>query len=168
MKSFDALYREYGDKLVRYTRRVGRGSHYAEDAAQEAWIAFLKSDGVENPKGWLTIAAKRAYWDHMKREVRKTSVGDYDMIDAPCEGDQEAMMERSRIAEAVRGLKVPVNGLSKAKKPASQAMKDNLELMFCGYDSGEIARARGVSRQGVHDNLERGIKALKAEWGIDD
>ena len=164
MKSFDALYREYGDKLVRYTRRVGRGSYYAEDAAQEAWIAFLKSDGVENAKGWLTIAAKRAYWDHMKREVRKTSVGDYDMIDAPCEGDQEAMLERSRIAEAIDNIPPPASG----PKSGHNAMQENLRLFFLDYDSGEIAAMRGGTGAGARASIKRGIKALKAEWGIDD
>ena len=165
--SIDALYREHSGAVLNHAKRISDNNHYAEDAAQDAWIALMGAKGVNNARRWLITAAKREYWRYMRREARKVSVGDHDELDAPCEGGQEKIEERRRIALAVDYLEVPI-GRGSDMQPASEAMKENLRLMFAGHDSGEIAKARGVSGAGVRDNLARGIKALKAHWGIND
>lgn len=165
--SIDALYREHSGSVLNHAKRISDNNHYAEDAAQDAWIALMGAKGVNNARRWLITAAKREYWRYMRREARKVSVGDHEELDTPCEGEQEANCERKRIASALDGLMVPI-GKGSEMQNASEPMKHNLGLMFMGYDSGEIAKMRGVSSAGVRDNLARGIKALKAHWGIDE
>lgn len=165
----DTLYRKHNADLLRYASNVTGASDEALDIVHQAWAEFIASGSEpENPQAWLKLIIKRGWWRFARRQKGVIYTGQHDRLDSPCEGDQEPHCERNRIGDAIDCLRVPLNGRSDKMQPASDAMKANLGLMFAGYDSAEIAQIRGVSGAGVRDNLTRGIKALKAHWGIDD
>lgn len=70
----EGYYREFGEVIYQYLRRVYRSESDAEDATQEAFFrlhkALVNGDPVENPRGWVLTVARRLMLDVVKRRQK--------------------------------------------------------------------------------------------------
>ncbi|MGH2984572.1 MAG: RNA polymerase sigma factor [Solirubrobacterales bacterium] len=72
------LYVGKGEYLLRIARANSRSPDDAEEALQDAFIAFIRKfdpDGEAPPLAWLTLALKRECWGRIRSPHMQRSVG---------------------------------------------------------------------------------------------
>jgi RNA polymerase sigma factor (sigma-70 family) len=142
--------------LLSVARRNADCDADAEEAVQEAFVAFIESydpAGGAPPMAWLTLVVKRICW--RVRCARRREVGELvpgaeggaaTFADAPAETEGRVVdLEEARAR--LRGL-----------KPDERTA---IGLAAAGYSYGEIAERRGWTRTKVNRCLYEGRVALR-------
>ena len=79
MESFEEIYSLYFKDIYRYVLSLCRNSEQAEEITQETFNQAMKS--ISSFRGdckmtvWLCQIAKHLYFDYLKKEKHKTTVG---------------------------------------------------------------------------------------------
>jgi len=148
--AMEELFRRYWSGAHRAAFLVVHDAALAEDVAQEAFLAAVRSlhrfDRRRPFRPWLhRIVVNRAI-DHARaREVRRE-------VPAELVGDPEA--DPPRVSESSGDLM----GALAALPPEQRAVVVLRHLL--GYTPGEIARLLGLPRGTVNSRLRRGLDAL--------
>jgi RNA polymerase sigma factor (sigma-70 family) len=140
--------------LLRVAKRNAACEADAEEAVQEAFVAFIESydpAGGAPPLAWLTLVAKRKCW--RARGSRRREVGELlpgaeagRLVDAPPETEGRVVdLEEARAR--LRGLKADE--------------RSAIGLAAAGYIYGEIAERRGWTVTKVNRCLYEGRIALR-------
>jgi RNA polymerase sigma factor (sigma-70 family) len=150
------IYAERRGHLVSVAMRNAACEADAEEAVQEAFLAFIESydpAAGSPPIAWLTLTMKRACW--RAREARRREVGELlpgaeaqagPLVDGPGEIDGRVVdLEQARTR--LRGL-----------KPDERTA---IGLAAAGYAYGEIAGLRGWTRTKVNRCLYEGRRRLR-------
>lgn len=155
----------------------------AEDMTQGAWAELwrAKDKGLpDNVLAWVCRVARRLWWKELHPDKnRRQRLPEFQCLEF-IDFDQEIAFstdggvhdagERAHLYRTIENLTTPYrrkDGVIESR-PARQSMKDTLRLVAQTGNAAEAARIRGVRENGMRDTLERGIKALKAHWGIDE
>lgn len=172
-KQFGALFRALHARLTAYAHRVF-DPMYADDAAQLAWIEAWKRRAEIVPDtlwGWLCRVVRQKHWQILNRfrGSRSQNSGEHtswetliaedglplDMADS---GAQEASAERSMLYRSLANMKLPPR--------SRESLRETMVLVAQTGSVLEAAQARGVSEQGARVLYNRGIEALREQWGL--
>jgi RNA polymerase sigma-70 factor (ECF subfamily) len=156
--AFTALVATYHEELLRVAFVITGDADVASDAAQHAWqIAWRKLGRLREPervRSWLVaIAANEAR--QLARSRRRRSVMEIAVVP-----------EADRVADpgATIGRLDLVNALARLKAED----RELLAMRFvAGFDSFEIAAARGVSASGTRARIARVLAQLRKELDRD-
>src|SRR5262245_46886620 len=153
-----ALVATYHEELLRVAFVITGDAEVASDAAQHAWqIAWRKLGGLREPervRSWLiAIAANEAR--QLTRRQRRRSVVEIGVVpEADTDADPGAGIGRLDLVNALARLKAEDREL--------------LSLRFvAGFDSFEIAAARGMSASGTRARIARVLVQLRKELDRD-
>lgn len=159
------LYAERRSYLLRIARRNSLSSEDAEDALQEAFLAFIRAfdpDGKAHPLAWLTLTLKRACWELHRREHLDRRAGQelgpgeegpgvrLDWIHDPTRSPQERAELGAQVGEA-RGQ------LAQLKRDERRA----LGLLAVGYSYAEIGELTGWSHTKINRCIAEGRARLR-------
>jgi RNA polymerase sigma factor (sigma-70 family) len=142
--------------LLAVARRNAACEADAEEAVQEAFLAFIESydpAGGAPPVAWLTLVLKRKCWrarGARRREVRELLPG--------AEAEAEALASSPPDTEA------RVVDLEEARarlRPLKPDERTAIGLAAAGYSYGEIAERRGWTQTKVNRCLYEGRAALR-------
>lgn len=170
-KQFGALFRALHARLTAYAHRVF-DPMYADDAAQLAWIEAWKRRAEIVPNtlwGWLCRVVRQKHWQILNRakaakyRFLETSWDEL-LEDAGApehmteDGTQEASVERSMLYRSLANMKLPPR--------SRESLRETMVLVAQTGSVLEAAQARGVSEQGARVLYNRGIEALREQWGL--
>jgi RNA polymerase sigma factor (sigma-70 family) len=156
------IYREKRGYLLTIARRRATGNADAEEALQEAFIAFIRHFDPERgapPLAWLTLTLKRQCGAkrrkaHLDRYVGQEAERGGDergfvlaSIPSPASGPEDLVSEREEASTRLAGL-----------KPDERVA---LLLQACGYSYEEIGAARGWTYTKVNRCVNEGRAALR-------
>jgi RNA polymerase sigma factor (sigma-70 family) len=160
------IYRERRAYLLRIAERNSRSRADAEEALQEAFIAFLRAYDPgrgAHPLAWLTLVLKRECWQRTRREHLDRRAGQeaeltdgeigcaLELIPDVGRSPQEAAELRDEVAEVRERL-------SKLKPQERRA----LSLLALGYSYREIAEITGWTHTKINRCIAEGRAALRA------
>lgn len=166
------IYAERRSQLLRIAERNSRNPNDAEEALQEALIAFIRfydPDGEAHPVAWLTLVLKRECWARTRREHLDRRIGQeadvpngevgsaLELIPDPGHGPQESALITERTAE-VR------DQLAELKPQERRA----LSLLALGYSYAEIGEITGWTYTKINRCIAEGrarLRRLAAEPG---
>jgi RNA polymerase sigma factor (sigma-70 family) len=167
--SAERLAREiYGERrgyLLAIARRHSIGAADAEDALQEAFIAFIRSfdpDRGAHPLAWITLVLKRACWERRRREHLDRRAGQelnpdeaglgvrLESLDGPTRSPQEWVELGAEVAELR-------NDLARLKEDERRA----LSLLAWGYSYEEIRGLTGWTYTKVNRCVAEGRARLR-------
>jgi DNA-directed RNA polymerase specialized sigma24 family protein len=167
----DNLLRDHGAKLRAQTRRNAQLPSDAEDALQDACIAFLRF--YDGPGGldalrWMQLVSKRCAWaigrrTHRQRERGLESVGAGDQRSVSPADDFELFL-----ADPARGpaeLAEDADTARERRRLFAQLKRDErraLLLLALGYSYAEIAERFGWTYTKVNRCINEGRAALRA------
>lgn len=154
--AFDALYRRYFDRLVRYCQKRVGDPLEAEELAQEAFARALRAlpslEGERRFYPWMTVIAGRLCVDSHRRRGRSEPSAVIDL--GGVEGGQEQVVDH-----------VETEVLNSALERLASRHRDVLDLRERrGWSYQKIAQEYGVSLGTVEALLFRARKALKREF----
>jgi len=154
----EALWSRFGAAISRTLLAYERDAYLREDLAQDVFLAVLASiDRIEaatNPKAYLFRIAHNVATDHVARESRRRWVELDDGITDPSvdpQGDAQSAVERERLLEAVRALRLPYRQV--------------VVLVLEGVEQAEIAEILGITEGTVRIRLLRAKALLKELLG---
>ena len=160
---FDAVYRRYGDDVLRLACFYLGSREQAEDVAQDVFVRFLtKGDEVppEKEKAWLMVAAVNRCRDHWRSAWFRRVLKDEDtLLRIPAEENDalERREEREAVLQAVQKLAPPFR---------------EVVLLFYYEEMtiAEIAETMGISQGTAASRLARGrekVGKMLKEAGYD-
>jgi DNA-directed RNA polymerase specialized sigma24 family protein len=150
------IYAASREHLLSVARRNAACEADAEEAVQEAFVAFIESydpAGGAPPLAWLTLVAKRKCWRSggaRRREVGELLPG--------------AEAEAGRLAGSAPEVEGRVVDLEEARARLRGLKPDErsaIGLAAAGYSYGEIAGRRGWTKTKVNRCLYEGRVALR-------
>jgi RNA polymerase sigma factor (sigma-70 family) len=150
------IYAAWREHLLRVAKRNAACEADAEEAVQEAFVAFIESyDPAAGapPVAWLTTTAKRKCW--RARDARRREVGE--LLPG-------AEAEASRFAGSPPETEGRVVDLEEARARLRGLKPDErtaIGLAAAGYVYGEIAGRRGWTKTKVNRCLYEGRIALR-------
>jgi RNA polymerase sigma factor (sigma-70 family) len=159
------IYRERRAYLLRIAERNSISRADAEEALQEAFIAFLRAYDPErgaHPLAWLTLVMKRECWQKTKREHLDRRAGQeaesgegeigcsLELIADPSRSPQEA----AELREEVRELRTRFSRLKPQERRA-------LSLLCLGYSYREIGEITGWTHTKINRCVSEGRAALR-------
>jgi RNA polymerase sigma factor (sigma-70 family) len=159
------LYAERRTYLLRIAERNSLNRDDAEDALQEAFIAFVRAydpAGGAHPLAWLTLVLKRECWQRRKREHLDRRVGQeadlangelgcaLELIPDPAHGPQHSALLSERAAEVKRQL-------AQLKPQERRA----LSLLALGYSYEEIGGITGWTYTKINRCIAEGRARLR-------
>ena len=156
-EAFSALVEQYRDNVYRLAYRMCGNEYDADEAAQEAFVAAWRA--LPNFRGdakfstWLYRLTTNAAIDVMRREKRRQTIGDGEMIEVADESDSpQETVERTEQQEAVQ----------KALATLSDEYREVLLLRYMEeLDYAEIAEVLKLPSGTVKSRINRAKAALK-------
>ena len=161
------IYRERRSYLLRIAERNSLNPDDAEEALQEALIAFVRRfnpDGEAPALAWLTLTLKRECWQRCRGEHLERRAGQeaddgegkgicsrLAQLPDPGRSPQEAV-ELAELVSEVRGR------LSRLKPNERRA----LSLLALGYSYKEIGEITGWTRTKINRCIAEGRATLRA------
>lgn len=158
--SFDDLYKQYYDRIVRYFSRIA-GSDYARDYAQDVFLKVFSSiDKFDNKSSiytWIYRIATNHYIDKMRK--KKITVDRCDLSDKElfCKSNIEYLTEEFRIVQDE--MKECICSYIKMLRPKYRAI-----IILREYESmsiEEIMSIMNLSKENAKKTLSRARKKLK-------
>jgi DNA-directed RNA polymerase specialized sigma24 family protein len=144
------------DHLLSVARRNAACEADAEEAVQEALVAFIESydpAGGAAPLAWLTLVAKRICW--RAKDARRREVGE---LLAGAEGEAARYVPESPSTDGrvvdLEEARARLRGLKPDERTA-------IGLAAAGYTYGEIAERRGWTKTKVNRCIYEGRVALR-------
>lgn len=155
---FDALFLAQWPKVVRIAQRVLGPGAMAEDAAQEAFLAFHRRFGdqlPDRPGPWLYAAATHLALNALRAEQRRDRRERRDAAapPGPAPGDPAAELVQREARDELRAALARL-------RPQSAAI---LALRYAGLRYQEVAQALGLPADQVGTRLRRAEIALRKE-----
>jgi RNA polymerase sigma factor (sigma-70 family) len=151
------IYAAWREHLLRVAKRNAACEADAEEAVQEAFVAFIESydpaAAEAPPVAWLTTTAKRKCW--RAREARRREVGE--LLPG-------AEAEAGRLVDPPPETEGRVVDLEEARARLRRLKPDErtaIGLAAAGYAYGEIAGRRGWTGTKVNRCLYEGRIALR-------
>ncbi|MEM9801071.1 MAG: sigma-70 family RNA polymerase sigma factor [Planctomycetota bacterium] len=144
---------EEGAWLRRLAGQLVHDPARAEDAAQEAWLAWARRRPAGAGRGWLgNVLRNRVRQDHRAEIRRRVHEGDASRPEATPSAEElaERLEVQRRVFDAVQALDEPYR--------STLALRYLEEL-----PPREIARRTGTPVDTVRTRLERGLARLRAE-----
>jgi RNA polymerase sigma factor (sigma-70 family) len=160
------LYAERRAQLLRIAERNSLNPDDAEEALQEAFIAFIRAydpDGGAHPVAWLTLVLKRECWQRTKRERLDRRLGQeadlangelgsaLELIPDPGNGPQQSALIGEHVAEVREHLE--------SLKPQERSA---LSLLGLGYSYKEIMEITGWSYTKINRCIAEGRARLRS------
>ncbi len=146
---YDEIYFAYADLLYRLALSHLKNSHDAEDAVQEAFIAYFHHNGSftdeNHRKAWLVRVLLNKCTDHIRKLSKIKTVDIDDNITAKTDGEND-------VYDMIMALD------EKYKTPI-------LLYYFEGFNIKEISSILKLTESGVKMRLKRGREILKTALG---
>jgi RNA polymerase sigma factor (sigma-70 family) len=159
---FTRLFEDHHASLFRYLTRLSGDSDLAADAAQEAFVRLIESDGAgaTAPRAWLFTVATRLMLEGGRTRSRRARLLDRSpdrapMGDAPM--DAHALVEREERRRIVTGA---LAALSDKERTALLMQQE-------GFTHREIADAVGTTTGSVGTLLARALDKLARALPLD-
>ena len=166
---FHSAFRTLNPQLIQYAASA-LGTMYSDDAVQLAWLdAWAKRADIfpAKLKSWMMTVTRRKHWrivNYQKGARSKTKqtewLDKFNGEDVPesmiFNGEQEDAAERALLYRAIGRMNVPKGS------PIIETMR----LVAQEGGVAEAAKARGVSEQGARQLYEKGVQALREQWGL--
>jgi RNA polymerase sigma factor (sigma-70 family) len=150
------IYAARRGRLLAVARRNAACQADAEEAVQEAFVAFIDSydpAGGAPPLAWLTLVVKRKCW--RARAARRREVGELRPgAEAGAAGYAAAWPDTDARVIDLEEARMRLRGLKPDERTA-------VGLAAAGYSYGEIAERRGWTRTKVNRCLYEGRVALR-------
>ena len=121
MESFEEIYSLYFKDIYRYVLSLCRNSEQAEEITQETFFQAMKS--ISSFRGdckmtvWLCQIAKHLYFDYLKKEKHKTTVGIEHLESFEAVNNQGNLEDTYLIKEETKKL---LSALRQVKHPYGQ------------------------------------------------
>lgn len=159
------IYAERRAQLLRIAERNSLNPDDAEEALQEAFIAFIRAydpDGGAHPVAWLTLVLKRECWQRTRHERLDRRMGQeadlangelgsaLELIPDPTNGPQQSALLGEHVAE-VRAQ------LAELKPQERRA----LSLLALGYSYAEIGEITGWTYTKINRCIAEGRARLR-------
>ena len=153
--AFEQLYRRHGATTFAYLRSQLRDRTAAEDVQQQVWLEVWERRSSFDPAlasflTWAMLITRSRTIDHQRRRrpEPRDPQSDLDLLAGASESATEEMLERWRLADALRRL------------PHEQA--EMLRLRFHdGLSQREIAERTGVALGTVKHRMVDGLSRLR-------
>ncbi len=146
---YDEIYFAYADLLYRLALSHLKNSHDAEDAVQEAFIAYFHHNGSftdeNHRKAWLVRVLLNKCTDHIRKLSKIKTVDIDDNITAKTDGENDVY---DMIMSLDEKYKTPI-----------------LLYYFEGFNIKEISSILKLTESGVKMRLKRGREILKTALG---
>lgn len=158
--ALDALYRAWFDRVVALAgKATGRDEAFCLDAAQEAFLRVIRSPIVIETEAelaaWLRRCVLSTAVDKLRREARakgREQRGGGEAQAASPDLAAQAAEQLGWIARQLRDLGDADQELVRLRFGVEQTLE-------------EVARARGMTKGGVHGRLRRLVAALRSVAG---
>jgi RNA polymerase sigma factor (sigma-70 family) len=137
--------------LLRYVHRLTGDADLAEDVVQDAlirYLAFVRLQPLESPRGWLFRTATNLVRDHARRQGVLKRVP---MLETEAPAVPDAELERK---EAVRQVRRVLDGMSPRDR-------EILILRESGFRYREIAEVIGVKPESVPTLVMRALRRFR-------
>lgn len=152
-RAFAAIYERYRTPVFRYLRARTASDDEAQELSAMTFERALQAIDRFQPVGggmaaWLIRIARNAHLDQLRRAARGASAVAYQATSATDAEDDVI-------------LRTLVDAL-----PATQ--REAVQLRFAaGLTAREIGRVLDISEAAAQKQVERGLQALKEEYGVD-
>lgn len=162
LEAFEAVFKQYGDKVFGLCYRMSGNRAEAEDLVQEIFIILIKKikafRGDAKFSTWLYRISVNFCISHLrKRKTRNEADVDFDVAARGMEAKSDDALQRAALKKAIAGLP---DGYR-----ASLVLHD-----IQGYSHKEIAGMLGISEGGSKSQLFKARKKLRevvGKWTAD-
>jgi RNA polymerase sigma factor (sigma-70 family) len=163
-----AAFEEHRVRLTALASRMLGSKTEADDAVQEAWIRFNRSDtsDVENLGAWLTTVVSRVCLNALQsRRKRSTAQNGTDVADLPLEGTTSNPEHEMLLADSVGvALLIVLDTLSPTERVAF-VLHDMFAVPF--EDIAPIVGRNATATRQLASRARRRVQATDTERGTD-
>jgi RNA polymerase sigma-70 factor (ECF subfamily) len=151
MSDFEAIYREYGDAVFRYTLRSVGNRELAEDITSEAFLELYRNrDTVDAGKlpAWLFTVARNRLVDYWRKAAR-----------------EQLYVEQAPVTAVAPAGRMDLQEWLQEEPALKPIHRTCLVMHFVhGMNRMEIAERLGVTEGKVKGHLQYGLQLLRKAW----
>lgn len=106
MEDMEQVYRQHARTVYKFLLAQCRDEHLAEELTQETFYQAVRSadrfDGSCKVSVWLCQIAKHLWYQHLRKQKRKSPVSPEDLPEVPVPSAEEGLLEREGRMDLLR------------------------------------------------------------------